>query len=103
MERGHRRQSGGLAILLTDPGQNRMGENAIFPFCHRSPCFRLDIQGLHIFNGSGLSKERVQIHLIDHRSNPGVQAQVGQPFGIKVAYADSPDFSGFVQSLQGTP
>ena len=94
---------GGFAVLLAELGQNRVGENVVFPFGHWSPRLWLDVQGFHVLNSPGLSEEGMQLHLVDHRGDPGIQAQVGQPVGVEVAHADGPDLPGLVQLLHGPP
>ena len=93
----------GFAVLLAELGQNRVGENVVFPFGHWSPRLRLDVQGFHVLDSPGLSEEGMQLHLVDHRGDPGIQAQVGQPVRVEVAHADGPDLSSLVQLLHGPP
>jgi len=63
-----------LSILRANLCQNRMCKNAMLSFCHRSPRFRLYAKLLHGFQCPCLCKERVKLHLIDHRLDPCVQA-----------------------------
>lgn len=79
---------GCFVIFPADFRQYRVRKDAVFALGHRSPCFRLDVQSFHVADGAGLGKEGVQFHLVDHRSDAGVQAQIGQTVRVKVAYAD---------------
>ena len=50
-----------------------------------------------------LGEEGVQLHLVHHGGDLGIEAQVGQSLGIEIAYAKGPNFTRLVQFLHGPP
>ena len=86
-----RHLGGGLAVLLPDPGQNRVGEEVVLALSQRPP----GLQGRAVLGVPGavvrLLIEDVGLHLVDGRGNLDVLGQVHEAVGEEIGHADRAD------------
>ena len=93
--------SGGLAVFASDLRQNRVGKNAELTFGKRPPCFGNNAVLLHQRQGVLLLEEGVKLYLINGGDHIHRFAQVSQPGGVEIAYADGPERTVPVCFLHG--
>ena len=92
---------GGLAVLLADGGEHRVGEDVVAALGERPPGLQggvvLGVPGAVV----GLLVEDVGLHLVDGRRHLDVLRQVHEPVGEEVGDADGADLAGGQGLLHG--
>ena len=92
---------GGLAVLLADGGEHRVGEDVVAALGERPPGLQggvvLGVPGAVV----GLLVEDVSLHLVDGRRHLDVLRQVHEPVGEEVGDADGADLAGGQGLLHG--
>ena len=92
---------GGLAVLLADGGEHRVGEDVVAALGQRPPGLQggvvLGVPGAVV----GLLVEDVGLHLVDGRRHLDVLRQVHEPVGEEVGDADGADLAGGQGLLHG--
>ena len=92
---------GGLAVLLADGGEHRVGEDVVAALGERPPGLQggvvLGVPGAVV----GLLVEDVGLHLVDGRRHLDVLRQIHEPVGEEVGDADGADLAGGQGLLHG--
>ena len=95
------RLGGGLAVLLADGGQNRVGDDAELALREGTPRLRDDPVFLHDLEGFLLLEEGMDLDLVDGGDDVHRLAEVEQAGGVEVADADGPHLAGAAGFLHG--
>ena len=92
-----------LAILGSNLGEHRVGEDTVAALRERPPGFQDNTKFFCRFKGLLLVEERVAFHLVDHGHDLAVQAQVSHALGIEIAYSDCLCLSALINIFQRAP
>ena len=94
---------GALSLFLRDAHQGPVLEDVLLGLRKRPPGLRHHPIRLHHLQRFRLLIERVQLNLVDHRSDTLIQTKIDQPVRGKVADPDGAHRPLLVQPLHGAP
>lgn len=88
-----------FTVFLTYGREYVIRKEIIATFGKRSPCHHVSAEFFHILLSLGLLVENMCLDLVNRRCNLHVTGQVYEMVGIEIAYANRPEFSFLISSL----